>query len=110
MLGNLNLPTLGERLLEYFDIRRYFSAVIGPEKVSRNKPDPEMMLKVMSELGAEPEKTLVVGDSHLDVLAGKRAGAHTCGVTYGIGDLKELVRAEPDFLICSLSGLTLLLC
>ncbi|MDR1101876.1 MAG: HAD hydrolase-like protein [Clostridiales bacterium] len=41
----------------------------------------------------------MVGDSDIDIFAGKSANVQTCGVSYGIGNLDDLKCAKPDFLI-----------
>jgi phosphoglycolate phosphatase len=38
-------------------------------------------------------EVVMVGDHHVDVLAGKAAGVHTIGVTHGFGTAEELSRA-----------------
>jgi phosphoglycolate phosphatase-like HAD superfamily hydrolase len=48
--------------------------------------------------GASPGETLMVGDSRNDVLAGKNAGARTCGVTYGLGS-DGFASPPPDFTV-----------
>jgi HAD superfamily hydrolase (TIGR01509 family) len=51
-----------------------FSSVIGRDSVTFPKPDPEPVLLCMSEMGASPGDSAMVGDSINDVLAGKNAG------------------------------------
>ncbi len=61
--------------------------------MDKAKPDPEPVLKTLRELGVRPEECLVVGDMPVDVLMGKRAGAHTCAVTYGNANREDLREA-----------------
>lgn len=42
---------------------------------------------------------MVVGDMTYDILMGRRAGAKTCGVTYGNGKESELREAGADYII-----------
>jgi len=46
-----------------------------------------------------------VGDSEVDIQAGRAAGIHTCAVTYGYGAPADLRAARPDFLIHRLPDL-----
>lgn len=78
------------------NLEEYFSLILGAEDVERAKPDPEPVLKTMRELSFRPEDTLVVGDMTFDILMGRRAGAHTCGVTYGNGTREDLLKAGAD--------------
>ena len=79
--------------------------VVGPESVKRMKPDPEGILHVLSQFNIPAQQALMVGDSYVDVEAGKNAGTFTCGVTYGIGDTDELIQSMPDILINDLGEL-----
>jgi phosphoglycolate phosphatase-like HAD superfamily hydrolase len=42
---------------------------------------------------------MIVGDTELDILCGKNAGAITCGVTYGYRTRKSLKENNPDYLV-----------
>jgi HAD superfamily hydrolase (TIGR01509 family) len=55
-------------------LRPYFDAVIGLEDVEHPKPDPEGLLKAVRRIGASPSDAVYVGDSDVDVEAGRRAG------------------------------------
>lgn len=87
------------RILEGLGVREYFDWVVGPESVARLKPDPEGILKVLGALGYAPGSAVMVGDSHTDIEAGRKAGTVTCAVTFGLGDRVELMKASPDFSI-----------
>ena len=93
------------QLLQRMGLDAFFPYVLGANNVTRNKPDPEPVLKTMSELGFSPEDTLVVGDMPVDVLMGKRAGARACAVTYGNSTRAELLEAGADKVIDDFSQL-----
>jgi phosphoglycolate phosphatase-like HAD superfamily hydrolase len=48
-----------------------------------------------------PEKCLMVGDTIVDILAGKAAGMRTIGVLCGFGTQKELNKAAADYILPS---------
>ncbi len=50
------------------------------DDVERVKPDPQHLLDALDLLGGKPEKTLMVGDHPMDILAGRRAGMKTAAV------------------------------
>ena len=77
----------------------YIHYVLGAEDVEHAKPQPDAVLKTLKELGFTPEETLVVGDMTYDILMGSRAGAHTCGVTYGNGTREELLSVNAESII-----------
>ena len=47
------------------------------------KPDPRMLHELMREFGAEPERTLMIGDTTHDLLMARNAGCASVGVSYG---------------------------
>jgi phosphoglycolate phosphatase len=62
----------------------YFTAIYGGNSFATKKPDPEGLRQLMREAGAEPEETLMVGDSEVDVLTARAAGAWSLGCRYGL--------------------------
>jgi phosphoglycolate phosphatase len=80
------------RLLDAFDLTRYFPRIIGGDSAYARKPDPEGLKALMTEFGARPETTWLVGDSMIDVLTARHAGTKMCVALYGFGHLRgELV-------------------
>jgi phosphoglycolate phosphatase len=47
------------------------------------KPHPLMLLELMAELGARPERTLMIGDTTHDLLLARNAGTASVGVSFG---------------------------
>lgn len=85
--------------LERFGIERYFLKILGGDDENYRKPNPLPLINLIKEFNAAKEKTIIVGDSPLDVESGRAAGILTCGVTYGIGRKEEVTAARPDFII-----------
>jgi len=90
------------KILDHFDIRRYFDAVVTVDDVEKPKPDPECLLKLLGIFHAAPREAVYVGDTITDIKTGKNAGVITCAVTYGFGALEEVLSQNPDFTISSL--------
>lgn len=80
-------------------IAPFFSYVLGADNVSVAKPDPEPVLKTLRDLHFRADEALVVGDMPVDILMGKRAGAFTCGVTYGNSDREALKKAGANHVL-----------
>src|SRR4051794_23670395 len=66
--------------LEGLGIADRFDAVQTSEGVTHGKPDPEIYLKAMAKVDAEPSECVVLEDSSNGALAAKRAGAYTIAV------------------------------
>ena len=47
------------------------------------KPNPAMVLRAMAATGADPDRTVVVGDTSFDMEMARRAGARAVGVAWG---------------------------
>lgn len=83
------------RMLEVAGLVSYFKAIVGGDEVSRPKPFPDLPLHSAQALGVRPEACAIVGDSPVDILAGRAARMWTIAVTYGYGDPKALGEAKP---------------
>ncbi len=68
-----------------------FDSVYGARENIALKPDPEMLLALLAELGVKAEQCLYVGDTDVDMLTGRAAGAYTVGVSWGFRDEDELI-------------------
>lgn len=91
-------------VLEMFGLLGYFDHVQGTDGFPA-KPNPDVILKSIESLGAQPEHCLMVGDSAADMAAGRAAGVQTCAVRYGYGNHTEMARHSPDFWIDDLREL-----
>ena len=81
-----------KELLEHFGVMRYFDVLIGRESVSHPKPHPEPILRAVEELGALADKTWMIGDTILDLIAAREANVHGVGVLCGYGKRDDLER------------------
>ncbi|MCE5194239.1 MAG: HAD-IA family hydrolase [Nitrospiraceae bacterium] len=98
---------LSKRLLEQLNIIHFFDIVIGSDSVSEKKPSPLPIKKVLETLDVKPDEAVIVGDSDIDIQAGKRAGIKTIAVTYGYRSRNLLKNA--DFIIDDIRELSKLL-
>jgi phosphoglycolate phosphatase len=78
----------------------YFLRIYGGNSFSAKKPDPEGLLALMAEAGAAPEQTALIGDSQVDVLTARNAGAWAIGCTFGLAPA-SLEANQPDILVDS---------
>jgi phosphoglycolate phosphatase len=59
-----------------------------------SKPHPAMLLELMDELDARPERTLMVGDTTHDLLMAAEAGTHAAGLCCGAHGSDELAACQ----------------
>jgi len=83
-------------LLEHLNLKKYFDAIVCGDEVNRGKPEPDMMILVSERLNVNPEDSVLIGDTKLDMVAGKKAKCYTVGFKINDGDkridnLKELL-------------------
>lgn len=73
-----------EAVLKGTGLARYFDAAVGPDKVSRRKPDPAHLRATLDAMGvASGAPAIIIGDSINDVRAAQGVGLPCVCVTYG---------------------------
>lgn len=82
-------------------LTRYFPIILGCEDVRKLKPDPEGVMLILQKLEEDPRQAFFIGDTGVDVLAGRNAGTKTVGVTWGLGTEEELKKYKPDLILRS---------
>jgi len=88
---------LSKKLLEQLGLLKFFDMVLGSDSVSEKKPSAVPVKRVLETLKITPDKAIIVGDSDLDIQAGRGAGVATVSVTYGYSGREALRNA--DFII-----------
>ena len=87
----------------------YLNCVRGRAEVPQLKPQPDPLLRCMKILDVQPRESIYVGDSAVDIQAGKAAGAWTVGVLTGTSDLNRLKAEAPDAILDSVGDLLTIL-
>ncbi len=93
------------RILRAQSIIQYFKIVLGPDKVSQPKPDPEMIYRAIEDMSLTQDEIIYVGDMTLDIETSRRAGIRIFAVEGGSSSREELERASPDMLFRNLQEL-----
>lgn len=88
-----------EAFLNQFGLASLFSCVATARTCRRTKPHPAPVLWVAAQLDLRPEALLMVGDTTVDIRAGRAAGAQTVGVLCGFGERRDLQRAGADVVL-----------
>jgi phosphoglycolate phosphatase len=86
---------------ELFDLFEFvFTADDGPVK-----PNPFALLQAMEKSQISSRKTLMVGDTHRDILMAKHAKISALGVSYGVQSEAELCEAGAIYVISEIQEL-----
>ena len=80
-------------IVDGLNVAHHFGSVYGGNSFPEKKPSPIGILKLMEEFGTAPKRTLMVGDSSVDIETARNAKVVACGVTYGFQP--ETLRATP---------------
>lgn len=91
--------------LDQFGLTGYFQVIVTAITAEHTKPYPDPVLYAAGKMGVAPEACLMIGDTTVDIRAGKAAGAQTVGVLCGFGERAELERRETDLILDSTSEL-----
>ncbi|HWB25553.1 MAG TPA: phosphonatase-like hydrolase [Chitinophagaceae bacterium] len=86
---------------------REFDYLVTANDVTKNRPDPDMILFAMKQLGiSNPAEVAKVGDSIIDIEEGRNAGCSlNIGITTGAHTFQQLKSANPDRIINNLMEL-----
>jgi N-acetyl-D-muramate 6-phosphate phosphatase len=92
--------------LEQFELTGYFEEIVTAITAEHTKPYPDPILCAAEKMGVAPENCLMIGDTTVDIRAGRAAGTQTVGVLCGFGERKELERRGTDLILENTSELT----
>ncbi len=94
-----NKPVKPSRdIVQGLGLGKYFQQVYGGNSIETKKPDPLGARALMQEFHTRAEETVMIGDSHNDILTAENAGMWSIGVTYGFLP-ESLQKAPPDVLV-----------
>lgn len=88
-----------EKIIDHFQLSRYFDGVHGPELDGRFDRKTELLAYLVDHYKAAPSSVVMVGDRDKDVEAAQHVGAHSLGVLWGFGSEAELTRAGATHII-----------
>jgi phosphoglycolate phosphatase-like HAD superfamily hydrolase len=91
--------------LEQSGLTPFFQAIASGQTCRRTKPYPDPILWAAGKLGVHPSACLMVGDTTVDILASKAAGAQSVGVLCGFGEEDELMKTGADLILPSTADL-----
>jgi len=93
------------RELKRLGLTQYFKFILTSQDVEEPKPSPQAFVKAANHLAVSIRDCAVVGDSVVDIQAGKSAGAKTIAVASGLFGREELKKLKPDLIIKDINSL-----
>ena len=85
--------------LEQYDLVKYFDVIVTGLSAEHTKPYPDPVLLAAQKMNAAPQNCLMIGDTTVDIRAGRSAGAQTVGVLCGFGEEAELKKMGADMIL-----------
>ncbi|WP_455197433.1 HAD-IA family hydrolase [Kaarinaea lacus] len=83
-----------DKALDHTGFRQWFHATRCADE-TRSKPHPLMLEEILDELGVDPQRAVMIGDTEYDLQMANNAGVHAIGVSYGVHDVDRLQQCEP---------------
>lgn len=102
-LATSKVAMFAEKILQHFQIDHHFEGVYGSHLDGRFDDKGDLLEHLLKEKQLLPSETVMIGDRKHDIIAAKRHGLLSIGVTYGFGSLEELQSAGADVL-CDAPG------
>ncbi|MNI70094.1 Pyrophosphatase PpaX [compost metagenome] len=87
------------RALEMFGLLKYMDTIVTVLDVENPKPHPEPVLTAVSQLKADPQCTLMVGDSPADIQSANAAGVKSAAVAWSLKGTEALSKYNPDYIL-----------
>ncbi len=85
--------------VEQFNLTPFFKVLVSAQTAPHTKPHPDPVVWAAQALGLAPKNCVMVGDTTVDILAGKRAGAQAVGVLCGFGERAEMEHRGADLIL-----------
>jgi phosphoglycolate phosphatase-like HAD superfamily hydrolase len=85
--------------LRQHDLLRFFQCVATAQTCRFTKPFPDPIRWAAGQMGVPPANCLMIGDTIVDIISARRAGAQSVGVLCGFGVEKELRQSGANLIL-----------
>jgi phosphoglycolate phosphatase len=93
-------PTVfAEKILNYFNISKYFDFVCGSNLDGTMTDKTEIIKYIIDEKNLEKSRTIMIGDRKHDIIGAHNNEIASIGVGYGYGSAKEMEDIKPIYYI-----------
>jgi len=87
------------QFLDQFGLTSFFKVIVTSVSAPHTKPYADPIHFAAQKMGVNPENCLMIGDTTVDIRAGKNARCQTVGVLCGFGERPELEKAGADLIL-----------
>ncbi len=112
-VATAKLQAFALRILDHFDLSRFFDRIYGSELDNRNADKRDLIRHILEQERFDPAGAAMIGDRKHDAIGAKANGLASIGVTWGYGSRQELIDAgvaclvdEPQGLVAPILTLT----
>jgi phosphoglycolate phosphatase-like HAD superfamily hydrolase len=98
-----------QQFIDQFNLSQFFDCIATAQTCEHTKPFPDPIFWAAAQMGVSPNNCLMIGDTTVDIIAGKSAGAQTAAVLCGFGERNELHESGADIILDTTSMLPELL-
>lgn len=95
ILATSKPEVFAKRIIEKFGIAGYFCAICGDTLDGKLGKKEDVIKKLLDENGLDKNETLMVGDTHYDIIGARLNDVRCVEVTYGFGDPELNKQAKP---------------
>ncbi|RKD21815.1 hypothetical protein BEP19_14470 [Ammoniphilus oxalaticus] len=88
-----------------FGIDQYMNAFVAFESTKKHKPNPDPVLKGIELTAADPQTTIMIGDSQYDIQAAQEAGIDSAGVAWSMKGPDFLKQFNPTYILNDMADL-----
>jgi phosphoglycolate phosphatase len=74
------------KMLKHVGIAHHFQTILGYDSVTKPKPHPEMVHKILDKHNILKHNAQLIGDSHKDIMAATNAGVDSVLVNWGFSN------------------------
>ncbi|MBR9864334.1 MAG: HAD hydrolase-like protein [Rhodobacteraceae bacterium] len=87
-----------QEIIEHFGIHAHVERLFGSELDGTNSDKTDLLKFALDETGADPAKTVMIGDRRFDIFGARNNEIPSIGALWGYGEPDELHQSEADAL------------
>lgn len=81
-------------IIKHFELDRYIGDLIGPEQ-NEDHTKAKLIQRILNNYSLDPMETVMIGDTHFDMIGAIESGIDCIAVNYGFGKAEKLQAFKP---------------